>query len=78
MEDNGIINPVIDLKINFRKPALFDDKLILTTSLKQAPSYMIELINLAKRSKYIEKLFELNIPINLNFRLTACERDRLF
>lgn len=42
MEQNGIINPVIDLKINFRKPALFDDKLILTTSLKQAPSYMIE------------------------------------
>jgi len=39
---------------------------------------VIELINLAKRSKYIEKLFELNIPINLNFRLTACERDRLF
>ena len=42
MEDNGIINPVIDLQINFRKPALFDDKLILTTSLKQSPSYMIE------------------------------------
>ena len=35
----------VDLKINFRKPALFDDKLILTTSLKQTPSYMIELIN---------------------------------
>lgn len=42
MEESGIINPVIDIKINFRKPALFDDKLILTTSLKQTPSYMIE------------------------------------
>jgi len=42
MEDDGIMLPVIDVKINFRKPALFDDKLILTTKLKQLPSYMIE------------------------------------
>ena len=42
MEDDGIILLVIDVKINFRKPALFDDKLILTTKLKQLPSYMIE------------------------------------
>ena len=42
MEAQGIINPVIDVKINFRKPALFDDDLILTTTLKKLPSYMIE------------------------------------
>ncbi|MBC8399206.1 MAG: acyl-CoA thioesterase [Flavobacteriales bacterium] len=42
MEDDGIMLPVIDVKINFRKPALFDDKLILTTKLKRLPSYMIE------------------------------------
>ena len=42
MESDGILLPVIDVKINFRKPALFDDKLILSTKLKQMPSYMIE------------------------------------
>mgnify|MGYP003335719902 CR=1 FL=1 len=34
MEAQGIINPVIDVKINFRKPALFDDVLTLTTTLQ--------------------------------------------
>ena len=42
MEDDGILLPVIDVKINFRKSALFDDKLTLTTKLKRTPSYMIE------------------------------------
>ena len=42
MEENGIINPVIDLKINFRKSAKFDDIITLTTTLKRTPSYMIE------------------------------------
>ena len=42
MENDGILLPVIDLKINFKKPALFDDKLYLTTKLIGFPSYMIE------------------------------------
>ena len=42
MEDQGILLPVIELSINFKKPALFDDKLILKTKLKRIPSYMIE------------------------------------
>tara|TARA_B110000003_G_scaffold234522_1_gene238283 strand:+ start:1300 stop:1698 length:399 start_codon:yes stop_codon:yes gene_type:complete len=42
MEDDGILLPVVDVKIKFRKPALFDDELILHTKLKQMPSYMIE------------------------------------
>jgi|TARA_B110000914_G_scaffold155598_1_gene136757 acyl-CoA thioester hydrolase len=42
MEDDGILLPVIELKINFNQPALFDDKLILKTKLKKTPSYMIE------------------------------------
>ena len=37
MEDDGILLPVIDVKINFRKSALFDDKLTLTTKLKRTP-----------------------------------------
>ena len=32
----------IDLKINFKQPALFDDKLTLITKLVKSPSYMIE------------------------------------
>ena len=42
MEDDGILLPVIELKINFNQPALFDDKLTLKTKLKKTPSYMIE------------------------------------
>ncbi|MDA9240996.1 acyl-CoA thioesterase [Flavobacteriaceae bacterium] len=42
MEDDGIMLPVVDVKINFRKSASFDDKLILTTKLIRLPSYMIE------------------------------------
>ena len=42
MEEEGILLPVIELSINFKKPALFDDKLILKTKLKRIPSYMIE------------------------------------
>ena len=33
MEEDGILLPVIDIKINFKKSASFDDKLILTTKL---------------------------------------------
>ena len=42
MEEDGILMPVIDIKINFKKPALFDDKLKLVTKLVRTPSYMIE------------------------------------
>lgn len=42
MEEDGILMPVIDIKINFKKPALFDDKLKLITKLVRTPSYMIE------------------------------------
>ena len=42
MEEDGILMPVIDIKINFKKPALFDDKLKLITKLVRNPSYMIE------------------------------------
>lgn len=42
MEEEGVLLPVIELSINFKKPALFDDKLILKTKLKRIPSYMIE------------------------------------
>jgi acyl-CoA thioester hydrolase len=42
LEEDGIMLPVIDLKINFKQPALFDDKLTLITKLVKSPSYMIE------------------------------------
>ena len=42
MEDDGILLPVVDLKINFRQSAKFDDKLTLITKLVKLPSYMIE------------------------------------
>tara|TARA_B100000767_G_scaffold56510_2_gene52148 strand:+ start:24836 stop:25234 length:399 start_codon:yes stop_codon:yes gene_type:complete len=42
MEEDGILLPVIDLNINFKKSALFEDKLSLKTRLIRIPSYMIE------------------------------------
>ena len=42
MEDDGILLPVVDLKINFKQSAKFDDKLTLITKLVKLPSYMIE------------------------------------
>jgi len=42
METNGIILPVISLKCNFIKSALYDDILTITTFLKKEPLVKIE------------------------------------
>ena len=42
MEKQGILLPVIELKINFRNSAQFDDELVLITKLVKKPSYTIE------------------------------------
>ena len=41
MEDNGIMLPVVNLNINFKKPAKHDDLLTIKTSIKQIPSVKI-------------------------------------
>ncbi|MFS4417160.1 acyl-CoA thioesterase [Maribacter sp. 2307ULW6-5] len=41
MEENGIMLPVIQLQLNFKKSALFDDELTLETSLKELPTVRI-------------------------------------
>lgn len=49
MEDSGIMLPVVNLNINFRKPALYDELLTVRTSLKELPGVRIhfdyELLN---------------------------------
>ena len=42
MEKNNIILPVVESKIIFRKPAYFEDKLKIKTTLLKPPSYSIE------------------------------------
>ncbi|MEO0528626.1 MAG: thioesterase family protein [Bacteroidota bacterium] len=42
MEENGIKLPVISLQMNFKKPALYDDKIKVVTLLKKTPSVRIE------------------------------------
>ena len=69
LEEDGIKLPVIDLKINFKQPALFDDKLTLITKLVKSPSYMIEFnYEILKDGKIITlgytKLIFLNSKIN--------------
>jgi len=73
MEEIGIINPVIDLQIKFRKHAKFDDNIILTTTLREEPSYMIEFDYLIHRDKELlstgyTKLIFLNAENNKPIR----------
>ena len=42
MEENNIHLPVINLNIDYKKPALYDDVLKITTTLKKKPSVKIE------------------------------------
>lgn len=41
MEDNGIILPVVDLKVNFKKSAQYDDLLTVVTDLQNLPTIRI-------------------------------------
>ena len=43
MEDNGIHLPVVNLTIDYKKPAHYDDLLTITTILKNTPTFKIEL-----------------------------------
>lgn len=42
MEKSGVMLPVISLSTNFKKSALYDDELKITTSLKKKPTVKIE------------------------------------
>tara|TARA_R110002167_G_scaffold91083_36_gene245085 strand:- start:587 stop:991 length:405 start_codon:yes stop_codon:yes gene_type:complete len=42
MEENGLMLPVISLRIDFKKPAVYDDLLVVATKLKKIPSVRIE------------------------------------
>ena len=73
MEEDGILLPVVELKINFKQPALFDDKLTIKTKLKRTPSYMIEFDFEIKRDDQIitigyTKLVFLNTKTNKPMR----------
>ena len=41
MEESGILMPVINLNINYKKPALYDDEVRIVTTVKQMPSVRI-------------------------------------
>jgi len=38
VEDRGILLPVIEFNVNYKKPALYDDELVLHTLLKAKPT----------------------------------------
>jgi len=42
MEEKGVMLPVISLKMNFKKSAVYDDLLTVVTKLKKTPSVKIE------------------------------------
>ena len=41
IEENGFVLPVLNFNINYKKPAYYDDKLTLKTSLKEMPTSKI-------------------------------------
>ncbi|MFK7755841.1 MAG: acyl-CoA thioesterase [Flavobacteriales bacterium] len=41
MEDDGVLLPVVNLNVNYKRPAFYDDELKLHTTLKQLPSAKI-------------------------------------
>ena len=56
MEEEDIILPVIRTSIVFRKPALFDDELLIKTNLVRKPSYSIEFeYNIYKKKDLINE-----------------------
>lgn len=38
MEDNGIMMPVVNLQINYKKPAFYDDELTIITTINTLPT----------------------------------------
>lgn len=42
MEDNGCILPVISLSLNYKKPAVYDELITVTTKLVKIPTVRIE------------------------------------
>jgi acyl-CoA thioester hydrolase len=41
MEESGVLMPVINLTINYKKPALYDDEVRIVTSVKEMPGVRI-------------------------------------
>jgi acyl-CoA thioester hydrolase len=41
MEDRGILMPVIDFQIQYKKPAFYDDEVTIITSINELPSARI-------------------------------------
>lgn len=41
MEDDGVMMPVVDMKIKYLRPAMYDDLLTIKTQVRQAPSHRI-------------------------------------
>lgn len=42
MEENGVMLPVVNLNVNYKLPARYDDELSITTTLRKIPTYKIE------------------------------------
>lgn len=42
MEQRGILMPVINLTINYKKPALYDDEVRIVTTVREMPSVTIQ------------------------------------
>lgn len=41
MEEKGIMLPVLELNINYKKPAFYDDEITVVTAIKEIPSVRI-------------------------------------
>ena len=44
LEENGIHLPVVNMTINYKRPAYYDDLITVTTTLKSIPTFKIEFL----------------------------------
>lgn len=44
LEENGIHLPVVNMTINYKRPAHYDDLITVTTTLKSIPTFKIEFL----------------------------------
>tara|TARA_B100000282_G_scaffold215786_1_gene159748 strand:- start:778 stop:1185 length:408 start_codon:yes stop_codon:yes gene_type:complete len=79
LESENIILPVVETKIKFRKPAFFDDELVLETTIIKSPSYSIEFnYTIKKNNELINEGYTKLIFLNsINKKPMRCPQNIL-
>ena len=76
LEENNISLPVVEMKANYYKPALYDDIITIETWMEQTPSARVKIEYKAKRDEEILAIgYTLHTFIDKNFKIIKPPRD---